>query len=122
MMGVRWGLGAKLFATLLLLGAIAVVVTATLGYVRSRDALEEAIYNQLTAARLAKSRQIETYFRTTRDDLRLLASSKMVLEALRGMREGVDELEKARPPQEMRRKLEAWYAEHLLPDLQRMHG
>jgi class 3 adenylate cyclase len=122
MSAVRWGLAAKLFATLLLLGAIAVVVTATLGYVRSRDALEEAIYNQLTAARLAKSRQIETYFRTTRDDLRLLASSKMVLDALRGMREGVDELDKARPPEEMRKKVEAWYAEHLLPQLQRMYG
>jgi class 3 adenylate cyclase len=122
MMGVRRGLGAKLFATLLLLGAIAVVVTAALGYVRSRDALEEAIYNQLTAARLAKARQVETYFKTTRDDLRLLASSKMAVDALRGMREGVDELDKARPPEEMRKKVEAWYAEHVLPDLQRMYG
>src|ERR1700757_393696 len=107
MSAVRWGLAAKLFATLLVLGAIAVVVTAALGYVRSRDALEEAIYNQLTAARLAKTRQIETYFKTTRDDLRLLASSKMVVDALHGMRDGVDELDKARPPEEMRKKVEA---------------
>ena len=122
MTGVRWGLGAKLFATLLLLGAIAVLVTAALGYVRSRDALEEAIYDQLTAARLAKSRQVETYFKTTRDELRLLASSKMVLEALRGMREGVDELDRQRPPEEMRKKVEAWYAENVLPHLKRMYG
>jgi hypothetical protein len=31
---VRWGLAAKLFATLILMGAIAVLVTAVLGYVR----------------------------------------------------------------------------------------
>jgi class 3 adenylate cyclase len=122
MPAVRWGLAAKLFLTLLLLGAIAVMVTAGLGYVRSRDALQEAIYNQLTAARLAKTRQVETYFRTTRDDLRLLASSKMVLDALHGLRAGADELDKARPPEEMRQKLEAWYAEHVLPDLQRLYG
>src|SRR6185437_14090049 len=122
MMGVRWGLGTKLFATLLLLGAVAVLVTAALGYVRSRDALEAAIYDQLTSARLAKARQVETYFRTTRDELRLLASSKMVLEALRGMREGVDELDRQRPPEEMRKKVEAWYAENVLPHLKRMYG
>jgi hypothetical protein len=32
---VRWGLAAKLFATVLLLGAVAVLVTASLSYVRS---------------------------------------------------------------------------------------
>ena len=48
---VRWGLAAKLFATLILLGAVAILVTGLLGYVRSRDALEAAILNQLTAAR-----------------------------------------------------------------------
>jgi class 3 adenylate cyclase len=122
MTAVRWGLAAKLFATLLLLGAIAVVVTAALGYVRSRDALEQAIYDQLTAARLAKTRQVETYFRTTRNDLRLLASSKMVLDALRGMREGVEELDKEQAPPEMRQKVEAWYGQNVLPNLQRLYG
>jgi class 3 adenylate cyclase len=122
MPAVRWGLAAKLFLTLLLLGAIAVVVTAGLGYVRSREALEDSIYNQLTAARLAKTRQVETYFRTTRDELRLLANSKMVADALRGLRDGVDELEKSRPPEEMRNKVEAWYAENVLPGLRRTLG
>jgi class 3 adenylate cyclase len=119
---VRWGLAAKLFATLLLLGAVAVLVTASLGYIRSRDALEEAIYNQLTGARRAKARQVETYFRTTRDELRLLASSKMAGEALRSMREGFDELDKARPPEELRQKLIAWYGAHITPDLRRILG
>ena len=47
----RFGLAAKLFAILILLGAVAVLVTGVLGYVRARDALEQAIFNQLTAAR-----------------------------------------------------------------------
>ena len=48
---VRWGLAAKLFAILILLGSVAVLVTGVLGYVRARDALEQTIFNQLTAAR-----------------------------------------------------------------------
>ena len=37
---MRWGLAAKLFTTLVLLGTIAVLVTGVLGYLRARDALE----------------------------------------------------------------------------------
>ena len=33
----RWGLGAKLFAILILLGAVAVLVTGVLGYFRARE-------------------------------------------------------------------------------------
>ena len=60
----RWGLAAKLFTTLVLLGAIAVLVTGVLGYFRARDALEKAVFDQLTTARQTKARQVETYFRT----------------------------------------------------------
>ena len=40
---VRWGLAAKLFAILLLLGAVAVMITGVLGYIRAREALERAM-------------------------------------------------------------------------------
>src|SRR5947207_3172263 len=119
---VRWGLAAKLFATLVLLSAIAVLVSALLGYVRGRDALEEAIYNQLTAARQSKARQVETYFRTIRDELRLLASTKMVAEALRGFRDGCDELDKTEVSPELRTKVRDWYVANVTPDLKRMFG
>ena len=42
-----WGLAAKLFAVLALLGASAVLVTGVLGYINARDSLEETIYHQL---------------------------------------------------------------------------
>src|SRR5258708_3190272 len=118
----RWGLAAKLLATLILLSAVAVLVTAVLGYVRGRDALEEAIYNQLTAARQAKARQVETYFRTTRDELRLLATSKMAADALRGMRDGYDELDKVEVSAELRGKVRDWYTANVLPELNRLLG
>ena len=39
----RFGLAAKLFAILLFLGAVAVLITSVLGYIRARDALEKTI-------------------------------------------------------------------------------
>ncbi len=119
---VRWGLAAKLFATLILLSALSVLVSAVLGYVRGRDALEEAIYNQLTAARQAKARQIETYFRTTRDELRLLASTKMVVEALHAFRDSYDDLDNFPAWPELRADVRNWYTANVLPDLKRMFG
>src|ERR1044071_6144746 len=89
----RWGLAAKLFAVLILLGAVAVLITGILGYVRARDALEQTIFNQLTATRESKVHQVTNYFRTVRNDMRLLSSSKMVVDAMRGFREAVDELD-----------------------------
>ena len=89
----RFGLAAKLFAVLLLLGAVGVLITSVLGYVRAREALREAIYNQLTITRESKAHQVANYIRTVRSDLRLLATSKMVIDAMRGFREAVDELD-----------------------------
>ena len=94
----RFGLAAKLFAILILLGAVAVLITGVLGYVRAREALERTIFAQLTAARETKARQVETYFRSIRGEMRLLAASKMVVDAMRGFRDAVDELDRKDVP------------------------
>jgi class 3 adenylate cyclase len=117
---VRWGLAAKLFATLTLLGAIAVLVTAVLGYVRARDSLEAAILNQLTAARQTKASQIESYFRTIRNELRVLAASKMVMEATRAFHDAIVELEDKPVPDETRRKVDDWYEKTYMPVVRRL--
>ena len=118
----RWGLTVKLFGALLLLGGLAVLVTSVLGYVRARDALEESIYQQLTAARQTKARQVEEHFRTVRQDLLLLAHSKMVVEATRGFRTAVEQLDQAPLADGLRPKVEAWYEAHYMPDVRRLLG
>ncbi len=119
---VRWGLGLRLFAILTLLGAIAVLVTGVLGYVRARDALEQAIFNQLTTAREIKARQVETYFRNINAELRLLATSKMVVESTRAFRVAFNELDREPLTDEMRQKVSAWYSTHFLPEISRVLG
>ena len=118
----RWGLAAKLFTTLVLLGAIAVVVTSVLGYFRARDALEKAVFDQLTAARQTKARQVETYFRTIHAELRLLATSKMVVDATREFRVAVDQLDRAGTSPELREKVADWYAENFIPRMTKFLG
>ena len=116
----RGGLAVKLFAILLLLGVVAILVTGILGYVRGRDALEAAIYNQLTAQRQSKTRQVENYFRSTADDLRLLAQTKMVVDALRDFRHGFEAIQDKDVPVEMRRTIEQWYDEHYMPTIRHL--
>ena len=116
----RWGLAAKLFTTLVLLGAIAVLVTGVLGYIRARDALEKAVFDQLTAARQTKTRQVETYFHTIQAELRLLATSKMVVDATREFRIAVDRLDQAGAPRELQQKVGDWYAANFIPEMTRV--
>ena len=118
----RWGLAAKLFGVLALLGASAVLVTGVLGYLNARDSLEETIYRQLSAARQTKARQVESYFRDTRNDLRLLATTKMVVDAMRDFRSAYDALEQKEAPAELNSKVDAWYKANYLPDIRRQLG
>src|SRR5258708_36357938 len=78
----RFGLAAKLFAILILLGAVAVLITGVLGYVRARDALERTIFNQLTAARETKTPHVETYFRSIRHETRPLPGPEVFAGAI----------------------------------------
>ena len=119
---VRWGLAAKLFAILLLLGAVAVMITGVLGYMRAREALERAIFAQLTAARETKAHQVESYFRTVRNEIRLLAAAKMVVDATRGFREAVDELDNKPVPPEVKESVHGWYDGHYMPTVRKLLG
>ena len=118
----RFGLAAKLFAILILLGAVAVLITGVLGYVRARDALERTIFNQLTAARETKTHQVEIYFRSIRNEMRLLAASKMVVDAMRGFREAVDDLDARPVPEEVRQRVLGWYDQQYMPMVRRLLG
>ena len=116
----RWGLAVKLFAILALLGAIAVLVTSVLGYLQARDALQEAIYNQLTSTRKSKVQQVETYFRTIRNELTQLAGSKEAIDAARAFRTTFNELNRTDVPVDLQRKVDAWYGAEFMPGVRRL--
>src|SRR5262249_20124911 len=63
-----------------------------------------------------------SYFRDTRNDLRLLATTKMVVDAMRDFRTAYEELEQKGPSVDLKNKVDAWYAANYLPDIRRQLG
>ena len=118
----RFGLAAKLFAVLLLIGATGVLITSVLGYLRSREALEQTIFNQLTAMRETKAHQVEAYFRGIRNEMRVLAGTKMAVDALRAFRESVEELDRKPLPADVRTRVVDWYDRQYIPMVRRLVG
>jgi class 3 adenylate cyclase len=118
----RFGLSAKLFAVLLLLGTIAVLISGGLGYVSARDALDRSIYNQLIAARETKTHQVENYLRSISNEIRLLANTAMIIEAMHNFRDAVDELDRAHVPDDVRHRVEGWYDTEYMPTIRRQLG
>ena len=87
------------------------MVTGVLGYYHARNALERAVFDQLTTVRKTKARQVEAYFRTISSELRLLASSKMAADATRAFRIEVAKLDRGETSPEFRRKVSDWYVD-----------
>ena len=118
----RFGLSARLIAILLLLGGLAVLISGGLGYVSAREALERSIYNQLTAARETKTHQVENYFRSTSNEIRLLANSGVVIEAMRAFRDAFDAVDRNPVPDDVRARVDTWYADSFMPMIRRQLG
>lgn len=85
-----------------------------------RDALQEAIYNQLTSTRKSKVQQVETYFRTIRNELSQLAGSKEAIDAARAFRATFNELDRTDVPADLRGKVDAKYGAQFMPGVQRL--
>ena len=67
-------------------------------------------------------RQVETYFRTIQAELRLLATSKMVVDATREFRIAVDKLDREGVSPELHEKVSDWYTANFLPRITRVFG
>ncbi len=105
------------------LGAIAVLVTGVLGYMRARDALLDSIYNQLTAARKSKARQVETYIRTIRTELSQLANAKDDGRCRAGLPRRLRGTRPDRPSRSStRRDVGDWYRTEFMPEMRRVRG
>ncbi|HLM11062.1 MAG TPA: adenylate/guanylate cyclase domain-containing protein, partial [Reyranella sp.] len=64
----------------------------------------------------------EIYIRSIRAEMRLLAHSKMVVDAMRSFREAVDELDARPVPDEVRKRVVNWYETDYMPRVRRLLG
>ena len=89
----RFGLAAKLFAILILLGAVAVLITGVLGYVRARDALRKR--SSTSSPRRARPRRTRSrpYFRSIRNECACSPPRRWWSTPCAASRDAVDELD-----------------------------
>jgi methyl-accepting chemotaxis protein len=64
------------------------VVVGSLAYSISREALEKASFNQLVSVRELKADQVDSFFRTIRDQVVALSANRMVIDAMRSFNDG----------------------------------
>ena len=74
-------------------GVAAVATTGRQSYTRSRDSIEHATFERLTALRQAKRREIQRYFAELLANVRLLTSTETVADAMESLAEAFDALE-----------------------------
>lgn len=113
-----WSVRTKLFLVLAALGTGAVLGSALIGYYNAVTALEASIYNHLISVRNNKASRVEAFFQTTRDELLLLAGSKMVADAARGFIDGADRLERDKAAIDFRSRVLGWYIENFRTEAQ----
>ena len=111
----------KLLTMLVLIAVPSVGLVGWLGYHAGSQALEEAIFHQLTSVRAAKAHQIESYFRNIRHQVQTFSESRMTVEALKEFKaafQAVNQQKGSRSAQQDREQAtREYYEKEFLPRL-----
>ena len=110
------GAGAGVYNATRQVGAV--LGSALVGYHYAVTALEASIYNHLVSVRNNKASRVDAFFQATRDELLLLASSKMAADAARGFIDGANRLERDEAATDFRSRVLGWYIENFRSEVQ----
>lgn len=72
----------KILLSFMLIGILSVCITGWIVYENAKNSLEETHFNQLTAIRETKRRQIETYFKQIRNQITTFSEDQMIINAM----------------------------------------
>jgi len=72
----------KITLSVLLIALSSILVIGYQSYSTGKGFLNQISFNQLTAVRSAKARQVESYFRRTRNQIRTFSENGMIVEAM----------------------------------------
>lgn len=100
---------SKLTTMLLMLSVGAIIVVSYLGWKTSRDSLTEAVFNQLTSVRTAKTYHIETYMHFLRNQVAVLGEDEMVIRAMVRFNKSFKQAEFELIPKEWEDALDQFY-------------
>lgn len=110
-------LNAKLIVAMLIAGIVPLAVSLGIATHQAEDAIRQQAFNQLDSLRSTKRLQIESYFRTIRDQVLTMAQSTMIVEAMQNFSREFHYLGDTVVPGEpaadnMKRVNAAYYADH----------
>jgi len=83
----------KLTIIFVSIATLAVLLTASVTFHRSQQALKTAVFNKLTAIREMKARQIEDYFGAIEGQIRLLSEDDSVISAMIKLQNGTEKFQ-----------------------------
>ncbi len=107
----------KLFLTVLALAVPALMLVGGLAYWNGKRAVTRSTFEHLTSVRAGKAQQIEAHFDQIRKQVRTLARSRMIIDAMANFDEAHRELAAVEVSQGERDEVFDFYAELFLPKL-----
>ncbi len=119
----RLSIRSKLVILLLLASFASIAVVGYQGFRSARDALNEAIYNELTTLRAAKTQQVQAYFSDIHDQVLAFAENRTIIEALNEFRTAYNLAQYESISAVQQQQLAEYYRREFIPRLKdRMGG
>ena len=118
----RLSIRSKLVILLLLASFVSIAVVGYQGFRSARDALNEAIYNELTTLRAAKTQQVQAYFSDIHDQVLAFAENRTIIEALNEFRTAYHLAERESISDNQRQQLAEYYRREFIPRLRDRMG
>ncbi len=101
----------------LMVSILSIIITGLLGYTNARKSLEKVYFDQLTAIRETKKRQIETYFNQINNQIITLSEDQMVVDAMNNFKTAFYNIENGGNIAEHRANLKDYYINDFLKKL-----
>lgn len=87
-------IGFKIALILFIVSAASMTIVGVISYAKAKETLEQESFAKLTAVREMKASQIEDYFHVIHDQVRTMAESPTVVNAMKEFRDGFDRVDR----------------------------
>ncbi len=113
----RLSIQSKMILLLLAVSLASIAVMSWIGYRTAREALMQSARDRLQGVRVAKTTTLKAMLESLRDQVVSISDSKAVIEGMRSFRQAHRELGAATIGPEESAKLDAFYREYFVPEL-----
>ena len=121
----RLNIRAKILTVVVLVGIVSMAIAGFQGYWQGRQALEKAAFENLTAIRETRARQIEGYFGQIRNQVVTLSENRMIVEAMGELKTAFHDTDRRLGDDEsaaFQADVEAYYRDEFLTRLEKNSG